>query len=752
MTTTSRWFTAALLAVASACGPAGPTSAQVCDKNGEVDQSAKVGDCTRIPPGNLFGEASTCRASADKCSVQDRTLLLDVLTCAEKLPVCSEPSKEAWVGARTGCVMRLSGISSACRDAFSGVLPDPSGIFDAGVPDAGPQPINDGGNALSLVVVADEGSFAFAWTTLQGSSAVAKWALIGISDAGVRDEPFFVTMPASRDFILSDAGANEYRRWFMIGEDGTSRAAFGAPDAGSGGGMDGGAMCLGPLDCSTDRVCDLGQCKVQMCQPGGLITCPNAYQCFPNGTCNRTAFDAGTVFDAGSGMMMASGVPLPFISNDFIALTKPIAPAPQVYLGGFPGRRPDIAAIDSARTFVALEQEGQLIGHSSFRRGLDFIDDSATSSSLDTVGSRARVAYNHESKTLYACYIVGRGVRVRRSLDEGRTWGELAVTIEPPALDDGGLGSVISECDIAAWRQGGAIMVTVEDNRMVTRNVTSGLDVEDAGQLAFTSSAPDAGNVYSPIRPSIATLPGDSQVHIVFTATRTLSGGLSDAETYGIYRDGMVGTFTPPIALTYTGVPPFGNPLPQDYPTVTIDPKTKRAIAAYTTLLPGAEGLSSIQLSLWNPTSRIWATGSDLSVFTLDVDNQTKILFPGSEFQGKQLDAFSPVFASLPNGKVWLSMMVGARQGAGAGNDFKFWAVPFDFEEPTPAGNVRGWFKRPARKLSDTRAWDPRGGGIRPTVTAFSADSQISFSGAFTEGFGNGGELEGGRSIYVTIP
>lgn len=752
MTTTSRWFTAALLAVASACGPAGPTSAQVCDKNGQVDQSAKVGDCTRIPPGNLFGEASTCRTSADKCSVQDRTLLLDVLTCAEKLPVCSEPSKEAWVGARTGCVMRLSGISSACREAFDGVLPDPSGIFDAGVPDGGPQPINDGGNALSLVVVADESSFAFAWTTLQGSSAVAKWALIGISDAGVRDEPFFVTMPTSRDFILNDAGLNEYRRWFMIGEDGTSRAAFGTPDAGSGGGMDGGAMCMGPLDCATDRVCDLAQCKVQTCQPGGPITCPNAYQCFPNGTCNRTAFDAGMVFDAGSGMMMASGVPLPFISNDFIALTKPLAPAPQVYLGGFPGRRPDIAAIDSARTFVSLEQEGQLIGHTSFRRGRDFIDDSATSSSLDTVGSRARVAYNHESKTLYACYIVGRGVRVRRSLDEGRTWGELAVTIEPPALDDGGLGSVISECDIAAWRQGGAIMVTVEDNRMVTRNVTSGLDVEDAGQLAFTSSAPDAGNVYSPIRPSIATLPSDSQVHIVFTATRTLSGGLSDAETYGIYRDGMVGTFTPPLALTYTGVPPFGNPLPQDYPTVTIDPKTKRAIAAYTTLLPGAEGLSSVQLSLWNPTSRIWATGSDLSVFTLDVDNQTKILFPGSEFQGKQVDAFSPVFASLPNGKIWLSMMVGTRQGAGAGNDFKFWAVPFDFEEPTPAGTVRGWFKRPARKLSDTRAWDPRGGGIRPTVTAFSADSQISFSGAFTEGFGTGGEQEGGRSIYVTIP
>lgn len=752
MTTFSRWFLAAALVVlALACGPAPTSSAQVCDKNAQVDQTAKVGDCTRIPPGNLFGERATCVASADKCSAADRTLLLDVLTCAEKLPVCVEASKEAWVGARTGCVMRLSGVSQACKDAYAGVLPDPSGIFDAGVPDAGPMPINDGGNALDLVVVADESSFAFAWTTLQGGNNVTRWAFIGTSDAGVRDEPFFDTTTSRRDFILEvDAGAF-YRRWFMIGEAVDTKPAFGTPDAGRAA-SDAGAMCTGPLDCATDRVCDLGQCKVQTCQPGGPITCPNAYQCFPNGTCNRTAFDAGQVFDAGSGNMMMLSTPLPFISNDFIAMTRAPTPGAQVYLGGYPGKRPDVVAIDSARTFVALEQDGQLVGHSSFRRGRDFIDDSATTSPIDTVGSRIRVAYNHESKTLYACYIVGRGVRVRRSLDEGRSWGELATTIEPPPLDDGGLGLVISDCDIAAWRQGGAIMVTVEDDKLITRNVTAGLDVEDAGQVAFASAAPDAGNVFAPIRPTIATLPSDSQVHIVFTATRSLSSGLSDTETYGVYRDGTVGTFGQPQALTYTGVPPFGSPLPQDYATVAIDPKTKRAIGAYVSLLPGNEALSTVQVSLWNAQQRRWVTGSDLSVFTLDVDNQTKVLFPFTEFQGKQVDAFSPTFAALPNGKIWLSMVVGARLGGSSGNDFKFWAVPFDFDEPTPAGTVRGWFKKPARKLSDSRAWDPRGGGIRPTVTSFSADSQISFSGAFTEGFGPAGEQEGGRSIYVTIP
>jgi hypothetical protein len=762
MTMASRLFLAtAALAIGSACGPSGPTSAQLCDKNAQVDQSTKVGDCTRIPPGNLFGDRTACVSATDRCSLKDRTLLMDVLTCAEKLPVCSEGSKEAWVGARTGCVMRLSGISQECKDSFAGLLPDPSGIFDAGVPDAGPMPINDGGTALDLVVVADESQFAFAWTSLQGPDKVVKWAIIGINDAGVRDEPFFVSMVSTRALLydagalegrLEDGGLNVYRRWLMVGEASDGKSALGVPDAGAMTMRDAGAMCLGPLDCPTDRVCSLGQCSVLTCQPGGPVTCPGGYQCFPNGTCNRTSFDSGVVFDAGMGGMMVVGVPMPFISNDFSALTRVPAPSPQIYLGGFPGKRPDVVAVDSARLFVALEQEGQLIGHSSFRRGRDFPDDSLTASSIDTVGSRLRVAYNRESRLLYACYIVGRGVRVRVSADEGRTWAEQATTIEPPPLDDGGLGSVISDCDIAAWRTGGALMVTVEDDKLVSRTVSPTLMVEDPGQPAMISSAPDAGNVFNPLRPQIATLPEDSLVHIVFTATRTLSGGLSDAETYGVYRDGMLGTFTQPLPLTYTGVG-TGNPLPQDYATVAIDPKTKRGIAAYTTLLPGNEALSTVQVSLWNPAAgqRRWVTGSDLNVFELDVDRQTRILFPFPEFQGRQVDAFSPVFAALPNGKIWLSMMVGVRMGGG-GNDFKLWAVPFDFEEPTPAGNVRGWFKKPARKLSETRAWDPRGGGIRPTVTGFSADSQLSFSAVFTEGFGAAGEQEGGRAIIVTVP
>jgi hypothetical protein len=764
--TTSSPFLPGLLAVALlvGCGPSGPTPAQICQKNAEVDQSTFLGNCTGIPAGNLFGDQATCSSAANACSVQDRTLLLDVLTCAEKLPVCEDASKQAWVGARTGCVMRLSGVSPACTAAFAGVLPDPTGLFDAGVPDAGPQPIRDAGSAVELVAVADETGFALAWQTLQGTGNVAKWAFIAIGDGGVRAEPLFVDMVSRRDLLLDDAGlpdgGRRAVRWFLVGETAMGTVAFGQPDAGSGmmTTSDAGQRCRIPLDCPTDRVCDLGQCRAQACQPGGVDTCPVQYQCAPAGTCLRTAVDGGAVFDAGSGMMIVSETPLPFLSGDPLATTGSYGPSESVYLGGFPGRRGDVVAIDSARAFVVLEQEGQLIGHASFRRGKDFIDDSTTASLLDTVGGRARITYNPDSRTVFACYIVGRGVRVRRSIDDGRTWGEIATTIEPPLLDDGGLSSIISDCDIAPWRNGGALMVTVEDDKLVARTITTGMQsgmpvitVEDPGQLAMASSPADAGNAFNPLRPAIATLPSDNLVHIVFTATRVLSGGLTDPEVFGVFRDGPTGAFNSPQLLTFTGVPPFGNPLPQDHATVTIDPKTKRAVAAYTTVLPGNEQLSTVQVTLWNAMQRRWVTGSDLNVFQVDTDGQTRILFPDPLFAGRQLDAFSPVLASLPNGKVWLSLVAGPRV-SGQGNEFRFYGVPFDFEEPSPAGNVRGWFKRPARRLSEVRVLDPRGGGVRPTFTSFTADTQLSFWGVFTEGFGPAGDQEGGRAVSVSIP
>ncbi len=755
MTTLLKTVTVVLVMCAvTACPPAGPTTASVCDQNDRVDQATKVGDCTRIPGGNLFGDRITCVSATNNCSVDDRKKLVDTLTCAEKLPVCVEASKEAWVGARTGCVMRLSGISDTCRSAFQGVLPDPSGIFDGGIPDAGPQPANDGGAGLELVVVADESSFAFAWTTLQGTTNVTRWAIIGTNDGGVRDQPLFLTPVQRRDFVLEDAGLNTYRRFFLLGESATQEVAFGSPDSGSGAvTVDGGTgRCRSQTDCPVDRVCDLNQCRVQTCTPGGSATCPGGYQCTPGGSCLRTAFDGGTVFDAGAMVMTQTTIPLPLISNEVALLTRVPGFSPQTYLGGFPGRRPDLVAVDSARQFVALEQEGQLIGHASSRRGRDFFDDALTASPLDTVGTRPRLAYNPDSKVVFACYTVGRGVRVQASTDFGRTWGELAFTLERNPSEDGGVSDLISDCDIAAWKNGGALMVTVDNDTLVVRTVSPGLAVEDPGALAFSSGTADSGVPYNPARPSIATLPSESQVHIVFTATRTLaSSGLTDAETYGVYRDGTVPSFTGALQLTFTGVGQ-GNPLPDDHATVAIDPKTRRAIAAYTTLQPGAGGngqISTVQVALFNAAQRRWVTGSDLSVFATDIDNRTRLIFPGT-VNTDVWDAFSPSLTTLPNGKIWLSLVAGPRLGAGS--DFKMWAVPFDFERPTPAGNVRGWFVPPGRKVSETRVFDPRGGGLRPPVTAFSADSQISVYGVFTEGFGEFGDQEGGRAIFVSLP
>lgn len=743
----------AALSAVLGCGPTGPTAAIVCDKNSQVNQTFRLGDCTRIPEGTLYGDPTTCRTAAEKCTADDRVKLLDVLNCAEKLPVCSESAKEAWVGARTGCVMRLMGVTAECNNAFQGILPDPSGIFDAGAPDAGPVPFNDGGSALELVVVADETSFAFAWTPLQQVNDVTRWAFLGISDAGVRDEPFFADMSSRRDFVLADAGLNQYRRWFMIGEGVDAGAALGRVDAGQV--MmadDAGMRCSSPLECPTNLVCDLGRCRVQTCQPGGPATCPGAYQCFTDGTCNRTGNDAGfLVIDAGATEM--SSTPLPFISNEAIALIRAPVPAEPIVIGGFPGKRPDLVAVDSARQIVSLEQEGQLIGHTSFRRGKDFPSDSLTATSIDTVGTRARLAYNAESRTLFACYTVGRGIRVRRSLDEGRTWLEDAVTLEASALPDGGLGNTMGDCDVAPWRQGGALMVSIDEDRLVVRNITRTFEVEDAGQIAYAPGAPDAGP-FSLLRPSIATLPSDSQVHIVFTGSRLQSSGLTDSETYGIYRDGNVPNFTPPSALP-PSLPGAGNPLPQDHATVVIDPKTKRALSAHATLLSGTQGINSVQLSVFDPVSRQWFSRAGLNVFATATDNVTRFNFPFPEFQGRDLDAFSPVLTALPNGKIWLTVVAGPRLGPGAGNDFRLWAIPFDWSEPDPLATgtgARGWFKPPARKLSDLRVWDPRGGGLRPTTTAFAADSQVSFYGVFTEGFGAGGDVEGGRAHFVSVP
>lgn len=720
----------------------------VCDRNAQVDLGKKSGDCGAPASNNLLGDKSSCSGKVSPCAKADQDLLVKALDCVDKLAVCASATRDGWAASERACYAPLSGLSKGCSDSlFGGVIPGEDGGADASV-DAGPEPLEDGGHGVFLVGVADETTFAFAWTTLQPGTP-ARWALAARGDGGATSE--LAVEPGTRiDFMIADAGPGA--RFHLVGYDSTGALVLGNPDAGSVQVDAGPSACQGPLDCPPDRVCDLNQCRAQSCQTGSS-TCPSGYDCLAS-TCYRSFSDGGT-FDAGAADASVSNQPLQFISNPVALVRGAPGVGPTVPMGGFPGRRADLVAIDTARVFVAMEQEGQLIGHASSRRGLDYVQDMGTTSNIDTVGNRVKATYNAESQTIFVCYNVGRGIRVRRSTDFGRTWGTTATTIDP--VDDGGLTAKINDCDIAPWKSGGALMVTVESDSLAVRTVSPALSVGDP-EAAFLASPPDAGNIQNPVRPAIATLPADSIVHVVFTGTRVLGTMVSDTEPFGVYRDGSLGGFTQPKFLN-PGVATPGTSYPQDWTTVAVDPISKKAIAAFTSLEMSPSGgatVATVYTSLWGtvssycPTGRCWSTGTDLNVFALASDNNTTILFP-TKLKNDLWDAFSPNLSVSPAGKMFLSFAAGPR--VATAGDYRLYLVPFDFELQSPVSTSKGWYVTPVRQLSTTRVFNP--GSVStvppPTITSFGADSQISVYSSFVEGTGNNGEIEG-RVMYTPRP
>jgi hypothetical protein len=674
----------------------------------------------------------------NSCNDADQTMLSAAVDCLGKTPACTSATRDAYLGSVARCVDPLKRLSPACLEAFfMGVLPGEDGGMDAGVMDAGPEPITDGGNGVELVAVVDGTDVAMAWSTRQPGD-VAVWQLIGRDVTGTRDPEVDMGPGSVSDWTIPDSGISTHR-FFVVGRDTRREIVFGKLDAGaSDAGM---AMCANALDCPVDKVCDLGQCQTQTCMLGST-NCPAAYQCLA-GVCTRTSSDAGG-FDAGFSRPDA-GVgdrPLPFVSNEVTVTAGTPSFTSDLNLGGFPGRRPAVAAIDTARVFVALEQEAQLVSHASSRRGKDFPDDAETTFPLDTVGTRVRATYNRESKLTFVCYNVGRGVRVQRSTDFGRTWGIAATTVEP--ADDGGVTSTIRDCDIAPWTQGGAIMVTIDDDAVMVRTISSGLSVSDPVP-AFLS---DTATYFNPQHPAIATLPSESVVHVTFTGTRLATGGIQDTEPLGVYRDGTLGAFPQPVSLggLSTGIPNM-----QDWTTVAIDPKSKRALAAFVSVEPGPGNapISTVYTSLWNPTTRTWSSGSDLNVFASQ--QNTTLLFPDKAPATDVWFAFSPSVVALPSGKMWLSFVVGPRI-ANTG-DYRMVAVPFDFDLQSPLSTARGWYVRPVVTVSSIRVLDPRGStsAPQPPVSSLAADHQLSIYGAFIEGVGTNGEVEG-RGIFFSRP
>ena len=616
-----------------------------CERSSKAAK-ANQGDCGDEIAGSLLG--NTCSSNLRSCNEGDQKILGTVLTCVEKMSACNGFQKDAWKLQRDNCAAEMTNLSPACRMAFITSVP----MIDAGMPDAGPQAINDGGNGLSLVAVANQDTVALAWD-LRRTGMVARWMLVESDALGDGRTEREFTPGTAINLLIPDAGMSG-RRYYLAGLSTAGEVILGTPigevivDAGVG--------CTGPDGCPNDRVCDLGQCRQQTCPFGMANTCPGGYLCLMPGECVRTSADGG-VFMGGGQRRDAGTQPLPLISNEIAVTPRPPMVQPTVPVGSVSGKRPDIAAFDTARVSLALEQEGQLIAHPSLARGADFVDEAHTSFSLDTTGARVHLAWNPESQALYACYVVGRGIRVQKSIDRGQTWGVMVNTFEPPLPTDGGVGDIIRDCDIAPWTGGGAMLVTAETDALMVRALSDTLSVTMTGP-AFTSipQSPTDGGVFSPSHPAIATLPSTGLVHITFTGTRLLSGGVADSEPYGTFREGA-GSFSFISRMTPFSSP---SPLPEDWTTVSINPKNGRAVGAFTTVSTGTQN-STVYVSLFSTVSRGWGTGSHLNLFV--TDQNTSVWLP-QKAPNDVWFAFSPQFAPLPDGTFAFSFVAGPHNGS----------------------------------------------------------------------------------------
>lgn len=704
--------------------------------------SPRPGDCGPEAASFELPERSQCEAALPSCDESDQSALKALFDCLEKLPVCESQTEEVWLSKRTACYGLLSSLSAPCGQAlFDGQVPG----SDAGV-DAGLQPVNDGGHGLDLVVVADELSFALAWSPRQ-QGQVDRWRA---------EQSNFEAVPeASMDLDAStlawtdlDAGRGVQRSYFVAGLGSSGELLYGDPNAGIEEGADAGG-CSGPLDCRTDQVCDLGVCKIQACQENA--TCPLGYQCFASTRCVLVSLpDGGTPGGKGSSDGGVSR-PLPLVSPPVTALTADPAFSKEISVSRFAARRPAMIAIDSARQFVALEQEGQLFGHLTTRRGADFEEnDLSASYRIDTVGSQVALTYEPSSGTIFACYDVGQGVRVRRSFDLGRTWGEGAKDLLPPPAEDGGTQGRITDCALAPWVDGQALLATVDDDDLVIREINGALEVTSQ-RTAFVSSPADAGNVYEPQRPAIVTLPSELVAHVGFTASRWTSSG-TDKEVYGLMRDPVTGAYVSTGRINDNGLT-TGSGFMQDFVSLAVDPTSKRAVAAYTTLeTQSGASYNTVYVSLFNPSTLRWGTGSDLSVFDQNKISLQYHVIP-ARLVSEPWDAFSPQLAITPGGRLFLSFLAGPQQGSGVPAQYRMYLVGFGFDATSPNANAKGWFLPPAKQMGATRAYDPSPGNgtIHPTNTAMAADSQLSVYTVLVEGVAGLSEAEN-RAVMISRP
>src|SRR5262249_20366691 len=139
----------AVAAALLAC-PGGGNS--VCDR--KVDLTAKVGNCSSVDTRPLLRDPSTCSTRLMQCNDTDKTTFSSSLDCLDKLPICDSSGQATWNMQLETCYAGLSALSLSCSaSVYDGVLPGQDGGADGGHggPDAGRQPIDDGGAGISLI-------------------------------------------------------------------------------------------------------------------------------------------------------------------------------------------------------------------------------------------------------------------------------------------------------------------------------------------------------------------------------------------------------------------------------------------------------------------------------------------------------------------------------------------------------------------------------------------------------------------------
>ncbi len=751
---------AALLA---ACGK------NVCDRSGSFDLASKSGTCGTVAVSKVLGSGDTCTSAVKDCSDGERKTLEDLMTCYEALPVCASDAIGAWTTAELGCRAKALSVSATCRRSFFANVDlttdgGTDGGVDAGV-DAGRQPMTDGGGALTLIAVADESDFALAWSSSQPGPAEL-WELSTLTEDGGRLPVELLTPASLRAYIVRDAGLGVTRSFVLAGLEPDGGVCFGLvdagtprPDAGSADAGDAGG-CVEPTDCPKERVCTAGVCKSVACNGPGA--CPAGYDCLGNPTvCTRTfEKDAGTP-DAGPPDAGPGPLALPFLSPLASATTAPPRfAAADLPVTPFAGKDPEILAIDSARQVIAVEQDNQLFAYTTDSRGRRY-----DASRIDAVGTRARLAYQPSNDTLFACYDtftpLGRGVRVRRSRDQGRTWGgptEVADFVNP-APDDGGTGDVIRECDIATWRSGQVLVATVEGDNITVRTLTDNLipgaaDVAFAGERIYPQAdggLPGSGQsaLFEPRHLALATLPSEFMVQVVFTANNWFNGSAKppwtqSSDVWGVERDATTaGVFRPAERLTGALL---GTTLPRDYPTVAIDPRSKRAVAAFTlrqsiTNDTGATVLrDNVVISYRGLNSKQWATDTDLSVFARS-SNKYLVMLERNAPLDPDWSAFSPAIAITPAGKIWVSYLAGP-PGVSSRNQAVPYAVEFDLSKTNPLltspNPEKGWFVPPAIRIGAVQGQQSSDGqsDVRRGMMATSVDAQLSIYTVYSEASG----------------